>query len=113
MGLPGSSRRRSEESSSSSSQQPKSLTQVQDELVKKYPPGAVVILTRTPPRSADDFRREYLLQKYPTCEEWIQRFYKLQRLCGSNCPEWSKIRIETCGLEVLPEKLLNDSTPVS
>ncbi|XP_062000603.1 uncharacterized protein LOC133717872 [Rosa rugosa] len=104
-------RRRSKESSSSSSQKPKSLSEVQDELVKKYPPGAVVILTRTPSRSADCFRWDYHRPKYryPTCEEWIEKFYEYQRSCGRNCPVWSKIQIETCGLEVYPEKLLNDS----
>ncbi|KAM5557040.1 hypothetical protein ABKV19_024433 [Rosa sericea] len=106
-------RRRSKESSSSSPPKPKSLSEVQDELVKKYPPSAVVILTRTPSRSADDFRWwDYHGPKhrYPTCEEWIEKFYEYQRLCGRNCPVWSKIQIETCGLEVYPEKLLNDST---
>lgn len=53
------------------------LSEVQDELVKKYPPGAVVILTRTPSRSDDDFRRKYPELKFPTCEEWIERFYKV------------------------------------
>lgn len=55
------------------------LSEVQDELVmiKKYPPGAVVILTRTPSRSDDDFRRKYPELKFSTCEEWIERFYKV------------------------------------
>ncbi|KAL6205541.1 hypothetical protein ACLB2K_022799 [Fragaria x ananassa] len=38
---------------------------------------------------------------------------KMQRFSGRNCPIWSKIGIVACGLEVYPEKLLNDKTGTS